>query len=414
MVKNKWKVILFVIIFIGSCSNYNNKAQNSEIINDELPEYIRNLDSLVVYPTDNPAPNTVELVRETVFESNEDVFFDGYSREVVIDHNNNVFVAVTKPGTVAIYVFNSDGSFITKFLREGRGPGEFESIGSLIIHKKKLYVFGPRLKKIGLFSIKDYSLIDDYKIKRSFLKEDTSGVYRVTDLIKVYDDGTMLTEVKDFNIYDPIKKRMVLYYKLSAKAVVQPGIMLEQEAANLYKPATPRTSEGYIRTYRSMPYTPSPLLAVHKNYIYAAQSGSFFIKTYDKNGAYQRSFYYPYVKSVLSISDLDLHDSQMQLINENSDQVPDTWPALHTMEMDDKGRFWVLTISDSENTYQGWVLNEKGALLAKFEWPGQRNQRNAGIQPLFKVKNGYLYTREGDLNKGIDRIVKYKINFKKR
>ncbi|MDZ7715107.1 MAG: hypothetical protein U5J95_02725 [Balneolaceae bacterium] len=104
----------------------------------------------------------------------------------------------------------------------------------------------------------------------------------------------------------------------------------------------------------------------------------------------------------------------MQLINENKEEIPKMWPALHNMVIDDQERLWILTITDSDSTYKGWVLNKKGELMAKFNWSGSRNERTPEVSPLFKIKNGYLYTRERDIRKGIDRIVKYKIIFKEQ
>lgn len=411
--KNIGKILILLILYLGGCSNHDNKTTFEKINPEELPEHVQELGSLAVFSIDNQDSDTVEFVQEAFYGNNEDIFLEGYIKNVAVDDNGRVYIAITKPGTVGIYVFNPDGSFRTKFLREGRGPGEFEGISSLLIKNNRIYIYGSRLQKVGIFSLQGYSLINDYIIDRS-LANDFPRSYLVTDIIKVYDDETMLIQVKDFNLRDPKVVRYIRYYKFSPDAVLSPNYILKQEATRLYKPATDYTSEGYVRSYMSMPFTPSPLLDVYENSIYTAQSDQLLIKEHNRSGAYQQAFYYTFEKSLLSISEDDFGTSRMQLINENKDQVPDTWPAMHMMMIDDEGRFWILAITDSMDSYKGLVLNNDGALQAEFKWPGHKIDRNAVIPPIFIVKDDYLYIRQRDLSEGIDRIVKYKIEFTER
>lgn len=413
MFKNIGKVLILLILHLGGCSNHDNKTTFENLNPEKLPEHVQELGSLTAFSIENKNSDTVEFVQEDFYGNSEDIFLEGYINEVAVDDNGQVYIAVSKPGTVGIYLFNPDGSFRTKFLREGRGPGEFEGISSLLIENNRIYIYGSRLQKVGIFSLQDYSLINDYIIDRS-LVNDFPKSYRVTGIVKVYDDETMLVQVKDFNLSEPKVVRYIRYYKLSSDAVLQPNYILKQEATRLYKPATDYTSEGYVRSYMSMPFTPSPLLNVYKNSIYTAQSDQLLIKEHDRSGAYQQAFHYNYKKSLLSISENDFGSSRMQLINENSDQVPDTWPAIHMMVIDDIGRFWILAITDSKDSYKGLVLNNDGAMQAEFEWPGQKIERNAIIPPIFIVKDDFLYIRQRDLSEGIDRIVKYRIEFKER
>ncbi|MEX2602288.1 MAG: hypothetical protein WD355_11600 [Balneolaceae bacterium] len=95
-------------------------------------------------------------------------------------------------------------------------------------------------------------------------------------------------------------------------------------------------------------------------------------------------------------------------------EMPDTWPALHTMELDDQGRLWVATITDSEDSYSWWVLTEEGELLARFEQPADRNSRFVRSQPEIIIRDGYLYTREVDVREEINRVVKHRIEMEER
>lgn len=71
------------------------------------------------------------------------------------------------------------------------------------------------------------------------------------------------------------------------------------------------------------------------------------------------------------------------------------------------------SITDSDSTYEGWILEENGKLMARFSWPEGRSHRSVMVSSFqVIIKNGYLYSAERDIKAGIDRIVKYKIQIK--
>ncbi len=114
----------------------------------------------------------------------------------------------------------------------------------------------------------------------------------------------------------------------------------------------------------------------------------------------------------MNFEELDISEHRQEFLTD--DNTPDTWPDLHRMFIDDQDRLWIFTITESKTSYQGWVLNTDGELLARFSWPGRRSSRSVRSKPIMVVKNGYLYTSERNMDEGIDRIVKHKINFKKQ
>lgn len=407
----KWPIVL---LFLFLFNNFGCKRQNKNNASKALsiPDSFKNIPNLKVYPLQSHKADTVTFKEVQVFESNEEVFMAGYTGSVAIDNENRVYIVSEIPGTVHVYVFNTDGNFLTRFIREGRGPGEFEAIGSMIVKNSKLYVSGPRLQKLSVFSLDDYSVIDEYLIKRNILKADSIGAYRAADLISVDNHGTMLIKFRVNKPFKPNKDRTINYYHLTDEGKLKAGRILKQKGLHWLTPDSRFSSEGFIRMPRTTPFTRSSIIAVSDHYIFSIRTDAFLIKVYDKTGNYLRTIYYPYSKSELNVSDLDLSDGLEGTINENKDQIPDTWPAVHTMFVDDQNRLWVLTITDSKTHYLGWVLAPNGELLATFNWPGKRNERTPIVKPLFIVKNGYLYTRERNIREGIDRIIKWKITFK--
>lgn len=128
-------------------------------------------------------------------------------------------------------------------------------------------------------------------------------------------------------------------------------------------------------------------------------------KFYGRNGEQIRAFYYPYSNAELQPDDVFMYyeDAGEQVIHAiRSDDHPETWPAFHSLKLDDENRLWVSTIVDDLEIYEWWVLDEGGELMATFTWPRNRE--------LKKVKNGYAYTMERDLETDLQEVVKYKIN----
>ena len=87
------------------------------------------------------------------------------------------------------------------------------------------------------------------------------------------------------------------------------------------------------------------------------------------------------------------------LVSQN--KVPDTWPAMDNMIIDDDGRLWIATIVEDLDVFEWWLLEETGELLSKFKWPRD--------EPIVTVKNGKVYTRQTDVETGLERVVRYGI-----
>lgn len=413
IIRNYFLCIALIGIVMGCAKSEQNKG--GEKVAPVVPDSIEKLNNLTVYSSDQQPPDTVELRREQVFETNKEVLIKGNTGDVAVDESNRVYVVGSVPGTVGVYVFKPDGSFITKFARAGRGPGEFVSISEIKIQGNRVYMFDPKQKKISVYSTVDYTHVKDMVISRQKVQKDKELASLSPTHMSVHSDGSFVMEFRWRSLAYPNKNRNKLYYKLSAKGKILPGKLLQTRRYGFYLSDQYTHSKPFFPIPRAMPFSRGSLTAVTDDgQFYTVWNDNFLIKLYDEQGKYRRAFYYPYSNSRLDLSEVPLDDTQRKVIKDNEDQVPASWPAIHTMELDDQGRLWVFTITDSKTHYKGWVLNKKGKLLARFNWSGQRASRSVMSKSMLVIKNGYLYTRERDISKKVDRIVKYKINFKKR
>lgn len=392
--------ILFAFLGISRCSKEAEEGLQNSLLKTKATDIV-SLDTTNI-------PFDIKLKKEVIFESNEEVFLDGYLGDIAVDDKDRVYITATKPGKIGIYVFAPDGSFITEFGQEGRGPGEFESIGSIRIQGNELYVFGPRLQKYGVFSLVGYHLIRDQIIRRDSISKSDSlaKILKVNELL-VTDTGEIIAKMSNRSMVKENEITKIFYQKLSENGNILPERILELKRFQAH------FSERRIVPF-VMPFARNSLVSMTGNgTFYAAWSEDFLINVYNLKGQHVRSFQFPYEKAPISISELDLHKSYLKILNEID--IPETWQALYTIENDDEKRLWVSTITKDDNVFQWWVVDEAGEVLAVFNRPRpQTEPQTVSVRPLYKIANGYFYEPERDKYGGVIRIVKYKIEFVKR
>lgn len=96
----------FCFILSYGCTS-SGDSQNPEE-EPEIPDHIKQLENLSVYSPDEQSYDTVELVKEQVFESNMDVVISGTISELTIDDKDRVFIVGFQPGTAGIYANTED------------------------------------------------------------------------------------------------------------------------------------------------------------------------------------------------------------------------------------------------------------------------------------------------------------------
>lgn len=392
---------LFVVVSI-SCSREPEPSSVSA-----LPEQFQDIENLIqIAPVDGVVPDTVELIQETVFESNDEVFIEGYIGKLAVDENDRVFIAAMVPGTVGIYVFEPNGRFIDKFAREGRGPGEYESIGSMHISGDTVYLFDARLQKFGLYSATSFSHVKDEVLKydNRTSSDSLANLLRGWKLFANAGEGHVLHMRKIGPQSSDIQTESL--YKVSNEGHILPDPLLTLDRFQFYFPPP----SDRLELPFPMPFTRSSLVSITSDgRFYTNWTEDFLIKIYNSEGDFERALYLPVRQSRLEMGDFELSRLRERTLAQYD--MPETWPAVHTMELDDEERLWVASITDSDSTFQWHVINPEGELLARFQVPGRRTSRSVMSKPLHLIHNGYFYSHERDVWQGIDRIIKYRIEF---
>lgn len=375
-------LFLSILLLIG-CSQ---EAQTDA--DPQIPKEFQELDNLTVYPADSEPLYDISMSEVATYGSTNEVLIGRMGAKRIGD----TFIFITDYPQKTIHVYRPDGSYVKSIGRAGRGPGEFLDISNLLIHNNRLYVHDSHHKRFQIFSLEDleYTTSFDVQIENRGAIDELNNAIASFVPISIYDDGSFLVLFE--SIRNPIWQPegdmdgARYYFVLNKEGTKLLDKVHEQTYTYLLSDDT---------NVRPVPFDSKPLATISENGgLVTANSNDFLLKFFDAEGNYQYAFYHPVSKRKLSLEQArniitaDFSDNRDRM-NEylrslNSIDLPPAWPALQHITMDEQNRLWVATIIDDDSFYQWWILNKKGKLLARFEWPV--NER------FFEADKEYVYT----------------------
>lgn len=401
-------VVIFAIILLIGCTGSEHPKSTQTNSRISLPTTADSLRNLTIFSLDEQSPDTLTLTRQTVFGSNEEVLIEGYISKAELDRYNNLYILAQRPGLVKLYVFGPGGDFQNEYDLHGKGPGEFISVNSMDIVDGQMILFGRQ--KLAFYTVPNFTLIKDELLKRGKLKKDDPILEGKSPENLFVQKRSMILSFNNTNKLT--EHGTTSFFNVNVEGNILPGQLLEVQRFPRYLTEEHTYANGYsLRSPFTMPFTRETVVAVSPDGpIYTAWTEDFLIKVYDKKGNYIRAFYYPVPNSPLDLSKWELQKTSEKALEHYA--VPNTWPVIHTMLLDDENRLWICTITESETNSRWWVLDTQGNLLARFSFPLERKSRSVEGKSILKIKDGYFYRETKNKDTGIDRIVKYKINFK--
>lgn len=378
----------------------------------EIPEHIQNLDHVRILTQNSGPENTIHLEREIEFGSSDELIIGGLG-SFSVDDFNRVFIGDTQQQT--IYMFNDDGRHTASLGRKGRGPGEFQYAGYLTILEDLVFAFDPLQFRYNVFSLTNLNMYKTIPL-RSVNKRDFNelSAYELGFMHPVSENKFLGSFSTPMTVTDPSRPDYNLdrlyrfFYLLDDTGKIISNQVFKSQRFHL----TASVKGEFRSTY--FYFLGRTLLAISHHQIYQAWSEEFLIRVYDDNGQYLYAYYYPFKRKKFTREDAIrqqkreygddevVFEYRQSVINQASENdIPEYWPALNDLLVDDENRIWVSTVIDNDDEYEWWVLDNGGAVLARFHWPFD--------EPIEAVKNGYVYTRKTDEETGLQQVARYRI-----
>ncbi|MTI87887.1 MAG: 6-bladed beta-propeller [Balneolaceae bacterium] len=397
--------ILLTLFFVQCSKNSKpEKAVSAEqathirILN-EIPSRIQSIENLTLFPGDAEPTYSVELIPEQTFGETGEPYVIRVL-DCVEDNKGKVILWNADANYEQIlYVYNADGSYHTQLGRQGRGPGEYGHIVGMQAKAGKVFILDYTSQRLNEYSTKDYSfmhsmLFERWKssegLKFGYVEPRNDGNYLMTFSDKKSKLGRL--EIK-YQVMDSEGKRV------NVKPLVFPA-GFKINVGQSMRPTMPLTFMGKTITALS-----------DEDTLYSVWTQDFLIRKYDAKGLYQSAIYYPikglpfdldeYTKT--SLFSPKAHDIK-KAFDDMDKEFPTTNPVLDKLMVDDENRIWVALPADIEgNSYEWWILSSSGELLAKLVLPRD--------QPIFDIKNDYLYSKKMNEETGTEYVVKYRIEW---
>jgi len=403
--------VAILVFFLAGCSNHNTKEEiqgTGEAPSETLPE-------IPADPKLDPEPGTEKtfsFMRDVIYGETEEILL-GRILSVAVDDFGRVYMA--DRDHITIHVYQPDGEYLKSLARQGHGPGELDMVHPnthLNFDAEYLYVsdgYHRSPHRIHVFSLEDLSFSHTLNTRDENKQEfDEALETYEPELIYPLSDGNFLAVYTPIHSPDFFQKEenVIRYYIHDSNGQIISGPVLEQKHQQyLY-----HVVQGNFLA-NSFPFLRKPLLAVSdEDHLFAAWTKDFRIEVYQSDGKKIRSIEHPLqnqpltqcaITDKIELCDALFDDGVCEQMVRNASNLPQTWPALDDMLIDDENRLWVSTIVEDFDIYEWWVLEETGELITRFKWPRD--------EPIEVVKNGYMYTRETDEETGLQQVVRYRI-----
>lgn len=395
-----------------SCQRGGNNNSDNKNVEIDLPKKVEELENLTVI-SDQKAPLfDISFKKVSTFGRSEDVLFQ-YVGNFSVDNENRVYIADKNN----IKVFEADGAFINTLGRKGGGPGEFNNFGALSpkVYDNHMYVYDEVLSRINVFNIDSLKFSHTVVInpKKWQHIEELNGL-KVKNFFEI-ETNNLLIGFKSIapDTTDPY----FIFYQMNHEGNIISQKIIKYKSPQFYDGiGIPAPKVFFDDRGLLNPSTRSHKIDIDSiDNIYLVWTDLFLIKVYDSHGGYMRALYYPSKNTPLNGVDIiDSYQTKYLKQKAKSIDFPETWPVVNHFFIDDEDRIWVSSIIDDDNNYEWYVLNNDGELLATFKWKGKRLMRDRKERLIRTVKNGFLYTKETDNETFETKIVKYKIELKKR
>ncbi len=339
---------------------------------------------------------THELTRLMSLSETEDLIF-GRLSSMLVASDGAVLMADQQIAT--IHVFDANGTYSGTIGQKGRGPGEFEGIGTLSFGQNdSLYVWDWNATRLSVFARNGMN----WSFTRAFtMKRDNDGMFLSTLSRRPWLDGYLIQEsVPYFAGMDQPEIKNPRYREITETGEEIRVITSHQPSQMVVK-----RNENSVWVY-GMPFGGAAVIefdlegTVHKAAWNAQLAIARFTLDGDSLGGFSRAVEIrtmdlAHLARVTSGADTDYYKAVV-------DEVPKTYPAFARFKVTQKGNYWVDMGEISEGIQLWLVFDPTGEILASYHLP-----TTTRIQTF---ENGMMYAFE-NADDGTQSVGVYEADF---
>lgn len=397
------RIFIFIYLFLSitQCDDGSdlNKTDHLQLI-DKVPEHILDVENLKIFESDVEAKYSLRLVADQVYGKIGEPFLSTI-QGCIVDNNDRVIILdVDGNYNQALYTYNEDGTYYGKIGSFGNGPGEYKFIGNLEEKNGIISILDAANLRLIQYSTENYTFLKSESIENFELTDHKNENGFEFSFIMARSDGNYIVFFDEVlsNSYWPIQKLLLMDFN---------GNRLNFEPIKF---RTSPKSLGELGGMMPTPFMGKTIIDLSSDgTLFSVWSHDFLIKTHDSLGVHKSAFYYPLKGTPF---DIRLHtptpfytaNDVSKALSEHDIEYPESNPIIEQMVIDDENRIWIaIPTYDELDEYEWWVLEESGVLLAKL--------RLSKHQPIYEIKNGYLYSKKIDVESGTEYIIRYKLQF---
>lgn len=404
----KYKLLLLLIV--SSCTSSSTEG--------DLSLKLKELKNTVPISNEG-STKTIQLLPETIIDNKNNEVVFGTLTQIEIDNSGRIYLGDFLQKK--IHVYDKKGDNITSLGREGVGPGEFQGFSHMNITENKLSAFDGWQFRINEFNLETLSYSKSTTVRR--YPRNVDEYEEIEGWIPMYViprfDSTTLTgfmahpkdtriEVETYNLGE---YRAVKYYYMNYQGkIISDQLFEKRDHEDLMVTVDGR----HLSKVQPVPFLGKTILRVSQNKeIISVWTKDFIIKVYDANGNYERALYHlNHNKRLLSREELlgllDKDDSYDRSLFQHAD-LPEYWPSIFTIKLDDKNRIWAGVINEGEHILEWWVITQQGDLVAKVQMPEDLSLEWLMFEPLIAIKGDHFYVSKKDPETEQEIVVIYKL-----
>ncbi len=372
--------VICVLVFLTACGDRPD---------DELPDRVAEHKNVSIIPGDASPAKTIRLQKRWEIGHEGDLLLnDIYA--MTTDRHGNVYISTGDQ----IHLFDPEGNYRETIGQYGSGPGDLVTVFDMQIVDNTLYALDFSQLRIQLFSTESLEPDGIIKLDIHDLPHAENAIPPFPLKFRIGNDRSILI---GFQYSDPAALALHFYRFDRDGNLISDQLLSLLLIEVLPVPGTDHFVPSPVGGRGLFQFGPD-------SRIFTASTKEFFIKAYGTDGRYQSALYHPLEKRELRSRDaMETTSDDRQRKALAASTLPEYWPLLEDMVVDDEKRIWVSVDTGDADIHEWRVVDMDGSLLARFDLPLNRKIK--------KIRNNYLYALDTDDGTGLETLLKFELIF---